>query len=108
MYMYVCMYVCMSTTMYVYVRMCILSYLTEFADIDECILGTAGCNQLCNNTIGSFVCSCQNGYFLDFLDSNEITCVGKELHVTLFPSGLVHCIIISSAMKLEISIDQFF
>ena len=74
-YIYVCMYV----------HVCILSYLTEFADVDECVLGTAGCNHFCDNTIGSFVCSCQNGYFLD---SDGITCVGKE--ITPCPLGLVH------------------
>ena len=31
-------------------------------DIDECSQGTAGCNQGCNNTEGSFICTCNDGY----------------------------------------------
>lgn len=33
-------------------------------DIDECAEGTAGChvNATCNNTSGSFTCTCRNGY----------------------------------------------
>ena len=41
-------------------------------DINECELGY--CTQLCNNSEGSFTCSCQDGYALE--DDNR-TCVGK-------------------------------
>ena len=33
-------------------------------DIDECSEGVSGCSQICVNTIGSYTCSCQNGYKL--------------------------------------------
>lgn len=33
-------------------------------DINECWKGTSGCQQTCTNTVGSFVCSCYNGYQL--------------------------------------------
>ena len=64
----------------VIVRGCIYRALLMYnyiisTDINECTLGTAGCNHFCTNTIGSFVCSCQTGYFLD---SDMITCVGKD------------------------------
>ena len=40
-------------------------------DIDECGLGY--CNHFCNNTQGSFICSCQVGYAL----VDDRTCEGK-------------------------------
>ena len=33
-------------------------------DLDECALGTAGCEQMCKDTEGSFVCSCYEGFEL--------------------------------------------
>ena len=33
-------------------------------DIDECSKGISGCSQLCTNTIGSYTCTCDNGYQL--------------------------------------------
>ena len=33
-------------------------------DIDECIANNGGCEQTCTNTIGSFTCSCTDGYKL--------------------------------------------
>ena len=55
----------MSTTNHIYM------YFMP-TDIDECELGY--CNHFCNNTVGSFICSCQDGYALQ--DDNRI-CVGK-------------------------------
>ncbi|CAI8048165.1 Fibrillin-1, partial [Geodia barretti] len=40
-------------------------------DVDECALGTHNCEQLCENTPGSFICSCRNGYSLS---SDDRTC----------------------------------
>ena len=33
-------------------------------DIDECTLGTQGCstNAICENTIGSYTCTCKSGF----------------------------------------------
>ena len=36
----------------------------QYADIDECAEGTSGCRQVCENTSGSYTCSCQLGYRL--------------------------------------------
>ena len=41
-------------------------------DIDECS-GTNPCTQYCNNTIGSFECSCRDGFQLH---SDKFTCTG--------------------------------
>ncbi|XP_037942752.1 dorsal-ventral patterning protein tolloid-like, partial [Teleopsis dalmanni] len=35
-----------------------------FTDIDECSLNNGGCQHECLNTIGSYMCSCHNGYSL--------------------------------------------
>ena len=42
-------------------------------DIDECIANNGGCEQTCTNTIGSFTCSCTDGYKLIL----EKVCAGK-------------------------------
>ena len=50
-----------------------------YTDIDECIsTRTNDCSQFCNNTFGSFQCSCWSGYELD---SDGRTCNGIKLKV---------------------------
>ena len=44
-----------------------------FTDINECNEGTDICEQVCNNTIGSYLCECHIGYQLD---ANAINCSG--------------------------------
>ena len=44
------------------------------SDLDECQTNNGGCEQVCNNTVGSFVCSCNEGYSLT---SNGFNCTGK-------------------------------
>lgn len=34
-------------------------------DINECVLGTDMCAQICNNTIGSYTCQCRIGFTLN-------------------------------------------
>ena len=48
---------------------------TLHLEINECVLGTSGCTQICNNTIGSYICSCNTGYNLG-VDNH--TCDGKD------------------------------
>ena len=43
-------------------------------DVDECTINNGGCEQLCSNTIGSFICTCGSGYQLD---ENGINCNGE-------------------------------
>ena len=59
-------------------------------DINECHTGNGGCEQSCNNTIGSFYCSCDTGYQLE---NNGLNCSGEnfkmiELHLASFPGPL--------------------
>ena len=57
----------------------IVIYIDVDIMVDECLANTAdGCDQLCTNTIGSFRCSCINGYTLSSdgrscLDIDECT-----------------------------------
>ena len=34
-------------------------------DINECATNNGNCNQICTNTVGSFLCSCTAGYMLN-------------------------------------------
>ena len=34
-------------------------------DNNECLTNKGGCSQICNNTVGSYICDCLNGYELD-------------------------------------------
>ena len=43
------------------------------SDLDECDTINGGCEQICTNAIGSFVCSCGTGYLLD---GNGFNCTG--------------------------------
>ena len=44
------------------------------SDIDECVQGTAGCSHNCTNTVGSYFCTCMDGYELE---SDNHTCTGN-------------------------------
>ena len=48
----------------------------NYIDIDKCDLGTHNCdrNANCNDTIGSFVCTCNDGY-----SGNGTSCTGEVL-----------------------------
>ena len=43
-------------------------------DINECQTDNGGCTQTCNNTVGSYQCSCRDGYELT---SDGYNCTGK-------------------------------
>ena len=43
------------------------------SDTDECNDGTHNCSQICTNTIGSYMCECNDGYYLDV---DNVTCNG--------------------------------
>ena len=48
--------------------------LCTFSDINECLEFNGGCQQICDNSIGSFSCSCDEGYELS---ENLLLCDGK-------------------------------
>ena len=43
-------------------------------DVNECETLNGGCDHQCNNTAGSFICTCRKGFFLD---GNGTACIGK-------------------------------
>ena len=47
-----------------------------YLDVDECQINNGGCAHSCNNTDGSFKCSCGSGYTLAM---NGLNCDGKEI-----------------------------
>ena len=48
--------------------------LNWFSDVNECTSGEAAChsNATCTNTLGSFTCTCKDGY-----SGNGTTCYGE-------------------------------
>jgi len=51
--------------------------IVPFTDVNECLVENGGCAELCNNTIGSFFCSCfQSGYEVT---ENSINCTGAVI-----------------------------
>ena len=54
-------------------------------DLDECALGTHSCEHWCHNNIGSYDCTCQEGYYLE---ANGWNCTGKYTTTTQLNSSL--------------------
>ena len=56
------------------VMQCVTQYMYFFTDIEEVLYDSLNrCNQICTNTIGSFMCECNSGYQLN---DNLMTCSG--------------------------------
>lgn len=47
-------------------------------DVNECETNKGGCEHTCNNTYGSYVCSCSVGYILS---GDGKTCFGKSFYL---------------------------
>ena len=58
----------------------LISILIKFLDMNECSLNTHKCdeNGYCNNTKGSYYCTCNAGY-----TGNGTACSGKRLQLLL-------------------------
>uniref|UniRef100_A0A1B0FQQ1 Uncharacterized protein n=1 Tax=Glossina morsitans morsitans TaxID=37546 RepID=A0A1B0FQQ1_GLOMM len=56
-------------------------------DINECLLGNGGCEQVCENLPGSFQCTCKPGYQVDTFTGN--TCI--DINECLLRNGHGPC-----------------
>ena len=58
-------------------------------DIDECAVNTDGCQHRCNNTVGSFYCSCFDGYSLE---DSSTQCYGRSVFsmISNYHASLYH------------------
>ena len=50
----------------------IIPILNSISDIDECSGGVCDSNAMCNNTDGSYICTCNTGYSGDGLSCTGI------------------------------------
>jgi len=53
------------------------------SDVNECATNNGGCEDTCNNTIGSYNCQCRAGFRLA---DNGRDCVGQSPHLHLASS----------------------
>ena len=57
-----------------------------FLDVDECNEGNALCTQNCHNSIGSYVCTCLDGYIISL---DGIHCIGKHIIQAIVIDGIL-------------------
>ena len=55
-----------------------ITKIISLLDINECSQGNGGCSDSCNNTIGSYYCSCNTGYSLN---TDKHNCTGTSCAV---------------------------
>ena len=74
----------------------------ECEDIDECTNSSHDCEQVCQNTIGSFVCSCSDNYrlgpdgkqcvnYIECVSDNDHTCDEPNM-ICVNDAGGYHCV----------------
>ena len=59
-----------------YIKIIVIVYY--ISDVNECSANYGNCSQLCTNTNGSYVCSCNLGYQLS---ADSRTCNGNQLFI---------------------------
>eukprot|EP00043_Microstomoeca_roanoka_P014249 m.140633 g.140633 ORF g.140633 m.140633 type:complete len:1712 (+) comp15967_c0_seq1:231-5366(+) len=57
-------------------------------DINECNSNNGGCEQLCNNTNGSFFCSCMTGFSVDGMDSTRCNPINCQMPPATLPASM--------------------
>ena len=73
-----------------------MNYITILLDANECLASNGGCDQLCNNTVGSFECACAEGYILgsngrSCSDIDECQTAGLCGHICVNTAGSYQC-----------------
>lgn len=57
-------------------------------DVDECLFNNGGCQHVCVNTMGSYECRCNEGFFLS---DNQHTCIHRSVgEYPSLPGVLMH------------------
>ncbi len=81
-------------------------------DIDECLFGNGGCEQMCINAQGSFSCGCRIGYDLS---ENGYTCKSETISfvkslltllLLLFPQDIDECLSIDTHLCKHQCVDS--
>ena len=67
---------------YKWVKMNVITFL----DTNECQTNNGGCEQVCTNTVGSFECSCNQGFSLS---SDGANCNGKKISIYNKPKAII-------------------
>ena len=82
------MYLSLCSFMYLYIYKCEVNFLfLSFfffhvpIDVDECTQSPSPCSQNCQDTDGSYTCSCRPGFTLD---ADGVRCSGKMEFSRLF------------------------
>ena len=57
------------------------NHISQLLDTDECLLSEDSCEQECVNTIGSYFCTCINGFVLA---EDGHSCSGRFTHLQQF------------------------
>ena len=73
-------------------------FVATYTDVDECQSSNGGCTHNCNNTIGSYYCSCYEGYELS---SDNHTCIGKiaSVYISQCIAVYLHLLLYKSIAK---------
>ena len=58
--------------------MLIMNCINYVSDVNECAVDNAGCQQVCTNIPGSYMCSCNDGFQLD---EDKHNCSGTGMQV---------------------------
>ncbi len=57
-----------------------------YVDINECNTNNGGCDQVCTDTDGSFMCSCNSGYLLS---EDGVSCNGILMFIFFILENLI-------------------
>lgn len=82
-----------------------LFFFLVCVDIDECSVNNANCTQFCNNTLGSFQCTCMSGFELA---SDGFTCNGKTMnsHPIIIHNSPLQCQILMNARDSLMTVSK--